>query len=323
MKQSTKNWINTAISFAVMVIAVTLLYHRLRNVSMEALVGHLRALEKTKIFLVLMSTVLSYLVLTGYDWLALRFLKKKISYSRAALASFIGYSLSKNLGISWLTGGSLRYRFYSRWGLGLGEVTKLVLFNTSTFLLGFFLWGGLAFSFFPLVQSDLTSFLPRPALRAIGISLILLPLSYLLLCFSRRKVISFRGRRWTLPPPSIALLQLMFGMLDVFFTLWPLYLLLPAGALKLTSFFGIYFTGQLISILTHSPGGLGVFETVMFEMMKGGISEPALLSSLLLYRVVYFLLPLVLGIALLAIDEIRLRKGSISVTALHPQKKSR
>jgi uncharacterized membrane protein YbhN (UPF0104 family) len=322
LKQKTKNRINTAIALVALMTAVILLFYRLRTIRMEELVDYLGTIKGSRISLILVSTGFSYWVLTGFDWVALRFLRKPIPYRSIATAAFVGYSLSKNLGISWLTGGSLRYRFYSRCGMSLKEVTKLMLFNTATFLCGFLFWGGVSFLVFPFKTGPAAS-LPDLTIRLIGIGFLTLPSLYLSASFLGWKTLSIGRRKWTIPSPKTALVQLGLGILDVFCTIWILYLFLPPGSMALTSFFGIFFTGELLAILSHSPGGLGVFETVMYEMLKDFYPETVLLSSLLLYRIVYFLFPLTLGTILLAVDEIKLRKGSAVASILHPEKKSR
>ncbi|MDC4224269.1 MAG: LPXTG cell wall anchor domain-containing protein [Candidatus Manganitrophus sp.] len=118
MKTETRNWINTIIGLVALLAAGFFLYRRFQTINLAEVADYLRSLEGMRLLTIVgFWTAISYLVLTGYDWLALRFLKKRISYPRVALASFVGYSISKNLGISWLTGGSMRYRFYSRCGM--------------------------------------------------------------------------------------------------------------------------------------------------------------------------------------------------------------
>ena len=313
---------NTAIMIAALLFAVVVISRRLHAIRPSELIDYLKTLGGSRILLVFLSTGISYAILTGFDWLALRFLRKPVPYHHVARAAFVGYSLGKNLGISWVTGGSMRYRFYSRYGIGLKEVTKLVLFNTTTFLLGFSFWGGVSFLAFPLKNGP-SAYLPELTVRLIGLGLLVLPSLYLTASFLGWESLSFRRRKWRIPPVKIALAQMALGALDVFFTIWVLYLILPPGAIPLHSFFGIFFTGELLAILSHAPGGIGIFETAMFEMLKGLFSEQPLLSSLLLYRIIYFLLPLTLGVTLLAMDEWRLRRRPMIPSMLHPEKKSR
>src|SRR5581483_6742781 len=318
----TKHRINTAIMLAALLVAVAVLSRRLHAIRPSELINYLKMLKGGRILLIFLSTGISYAILTGFDWLALRFLRKPIPYPHIARAAFIGYSLGKNLGISWVTGGSMRYRFYLRYGIGLKEVTKLVLFNTTTFLLGFFFWGGISFLIFPF-KGGPSDYLPGLTVRLLGLGLLILPSFYLTASWLGWKTLSFRRRKWKVPPFKFALAQFALGLLDVFFTIWILYLLLPPGGISLPSFFGIFFTGELLAILSHAPGGIGIFETAMFEMLKNFFSEELLLSSLLLYRIIYFLLPLTLGVALLTLDEWKLRKRPMVASILHPEKKPR
>lgn len=316
LKPETRNWINTIIGLAALLAAGLFLFRRFRAVDLPEAIDYLRSLGKGRWAVIAFGTMISYLVLTGYDWLSLRFLKKTIPYPRVALASYVGYSISKNLGISWLTGGSMRYRFYSRWGMTLKEVSKLVVFNTTTFLCGFFFWGGFSFFFSPL-REELPAGAPNALRPLIGFLLWGALLLYFLICGGSRKMFLFRGRTWHLPSLSIALLQWLLGTIDVFVTLWVLYLILPPGAVSFGAFLAAYFIVEVVAILTHAPGGVGVFESTMLMLLGDRLSEAVLLSSLLLYRVIYFLIPLAIGIALLAIDEVRDRPGRSLDAVLH------
>jgi uncharacterized membrane protein YbhN (UPF0104 family) len=321
LKQETRNWINTLIGLVALIAAGLFLYRRFRTMNIVEVADYLRSLDQIRLSIILFWTTISYFILTGYDWLSLRFLKKKLPYPPIALASFVGYSISKNLGISWLTGGSMRYRFYSRWGMTLKDVSKLVVFNTTTFLCGFFFWGGFSF-FFSSLQKELPAVAPDALRPLIGFLLWGALLIYLLISSRSRKTFTLWGRTWHLPSLSIALLQWLIGTIDVFVTLWVLYLILPPGAVSLGAFLAAYFIVEVAAILTHAPGGIGVFESTMLMLLSGRLSEAVLLSSLLLYRVVYFLIPLVIGIALLAVDEIRYRPKSLDAL-LHQKTENR
>ena len=63
----------------------------------------------------LLLTGTSYLILTGYDFLALRYLNISIKPGNVILASLISFSISNNTGQALISGSSMRYRFYSRW----------------------------------------------------------------------------------------------------------------------------------------------------------------------------------------------------------------
>lgn len=316
LKPAIRNWINTLIGLAALLAAGFFLFKRVQALNRAEVADYLRSLEGMRLAIIVLWTMISYLILTVYDLLSLRFLKKRIPYRQVALAAFVGYSISKNLGISWLTGGSMRYRFYSRWGLALKDVSKLVLFNTTTFLCGFFFWGGFSFFFSPF-KEELTAGVPSEMRPWIGVLLWGLLLLYFGVCSRSRKTFTFWGRTWHLPSLSIALSQWLLGTADVFVTLWILFLILPPAAVSLGAFLAAYFMAEVVAILTHAPGGIGVFESTLLMLLDGRLSEAVLLSSLLLYRVIYFLIPLVLGIALLAVDEVRYRPGKSLEAMLH------
>ena len=316
LKPATRNWMNTVIGLVALVAAGLFLFRRFRTLDFEEMRRHLRSLEGMRLVIIALWTLISYLILTGYDWLSLRFLKKQVPYPQIAVAAFVGSAISKSLGISWLTGGSMRYRYYSRWDLTLKDVSKLVLFNTTTFLCGFFFWGGFSFFFSPLKEA-LPVVVPAALRPWIGLLLWGVLLLYFLTCSRSRKAFTFWGRTWHLPPFSIALSQWLLGTVDVLVTLWILYLILPPRAISLGTFLAAYFMGEVVAILTHAPGGVGVFESTLLMLLNGHLSEPVLLSSLLLYRVIYFLIPLAIGIALLAVDEVRYRPGKSLEAVLH------
>lgn len=316
MKPAIRNWLNTLIGLVALIAAGLFLFRRFRTINLEEVTQYLRSLEEMRLLIIALWTMISYLILTLYDALALRFIKKRIPYRQIALAAFVGYAISKNLGISWLTGGSMRYRFYSRWGLALKDVSKLVLFNTTTFLCGFFFWGGFSF-FFSSLKEGLPPVVPNAIRPWIGFLLWGGLLFYLLICSLSRKTFTLWGRTWHLPSFWVALSQWLLGTIDVFVTLWILFLILPPGAVSLGTFLAAYFMAEVVAILTHAPGGIGVFESTLLMLLGGRLSEAVLLTSVLLYRVIYFLLPLIIGIILLAVDEVRYRPGRSLDAVLH------
>ena len=120
-------------------------HHELRQSHYHDIVQHIAAIPARQVALAFLFTVLNYLVLTGYDVLALRYLHYPLGYSKIALASFLGYAFSHNIGFALLSSASVRYRLYSTWGLSAGEIATVVAFNGVTFWLGVLLLGGFAF----------------------------------------------------------------------------------------------------------------------------------------------------------------------------------
>ena len=158
-------------------------------------------------------TVLSYLVMTGYDQLAISYIRHPLDTGKVALASFISYAFSNTIGLSLLTSGSIRYRLYSAWGLSAEEIARLVTFTTLTFWLGIVTVAGIVFIAEPMAMPVLGHIAIHSA-RPVGLVFVVLVVGYLLVVSLRKG--PFRCRNWELPLPSLRLagMQLLVGSLD-------------------------------------------------------------------------------------------------------------
>jgi phosphatidylglycerol lysyltransferase len=292
-------------------LALWVLYHQLKAYHLTELLRHLKEIPARSIFLAFFLTVLSYLVLTGYDALALRYIKRPLSYSRIALASFVGYTFSNNIGFGMLAGGSVRYRLYSLWGLSVLEITKVVVFCSLTVWLGFLTLGGLVFFFEP-VTIPATFHFPFVSARPLG-AIFLLPVgAYILIALTRKR--PFKIRDWTFPLPTYRLLTMQISVALADWTLAGsvLYALLPpASGLTFSGFLGIYLLSQVAGLVSQVPGGLGVFETVVILLLSGRLPASEILGPLLVYRGMYYILPLLTSAVLLALQEFFQRKETL------------
>ena len=137
------DWVSrnrAALAVALTVIVGTLgfiaLHHLLGEVHPKDVRHAFEAVSTDRLLLSLTLTAASYIALTFYDVIALRIIGRPLPYRTAALASFTSYTLSHNLGLSFLTGGSARMHIYTTAGLSPADVARVIL-NAS---LGF--WGG-------------------------------------------------------------------------------------------------------------------------------------------------------------------------------------
>ncbi|MCG2742735.1 MAG: bifunctional lysylphosphatidylglycerol flippase/synthetase MprF [Desulfobacteraceae bacterium] len=227
------------------------------------------------------------------------------------LASFISYSFSNNIGLSLLTGASMRYRLYSAWGLSAEEITRLVSFTAVTFWLGILTAGGVVFILEPLTLPAISG-LPISSSRTLGFLFLLAAAAYLLLLKLRRAAFRFRSWEFSLPSLKLGMLQLIVGALDWILAGSVLFVLLPEQMLlSFPQFVGIYLLAQIVALISNVPGGLGVFES-MILLFAPQASSAALMGSLLLYRTIYYLLPLIVATALLAVTEALHRKVALS-----------
>jgi phosphatidylglycerol lysyltransferase len=297
--------------------ALWAIHHELTEFHVQEVLAAAGALPWRSLSSAIAFTALSFLVLTGYDTLGLRYIGRPLPYRQSAFASFIGYSFSQALGFPLLTGAPLRYRLYSGWGLSFSEVRDLVTFYSATFWLGFAALAGIVFLAAPVeVPGHLR--LPLAVLRPLGAVLLLVVVAYLLWCARRRPAL--RLRSWVLepPPPRIAVPQVIVSVLDWAVAGAVLFVLLPAGShLSYVAFLGLFLLAQIAGLLSHVPGGLGVFEAIIIVSLPAAIPESQVLGSLIVYRAVYYLLPLLAGSVALGAYELRQRRTRMARAAAH------
>jgi phosphatidylglycerol lysyltransferase len=100
-----------------------------------------------------------------------------------------------------------------------------------------------------------------------------------------------------------------------------LYVLLPSHqGLTLPAFFSIYLLALVAGLISHVPGGLGVFEIVFLALLPkemlgaNGLGE-AVVGALVVYRAIYYLLPLVVGSIMLGAYELHQRREDVRLAA--------
>ncbi len=258
--------------------------------------------------LALFLTFLSYLALTGYDYLAVRHINHPIPYKQTAKASFISTSISYSIGFNVLTGSSLRYRLYSRNGLDLRQIWEIIVFCIFTFWIGFCFVGGLLFTFYPVKLSDYAPEIPVP-LNIVGILLLLFVAVYFFFSF-RKQSLKMKGYQIRIPEPKIAFLQLALSSIDYLLSGSIVYFLLPSNPqLTLLHVLVFFALAQVIGLISTVPGGLGVFETLMLFMLEPYFGTVEIIRPLLLFRFIYYFVPFLLGLIALIFDEFEERKN--------------
>jgi phosphatidylglycerol lysyltransferase len=300
-----RTWLRYAAPVAGVVLlgfALWILHRELRDYQYRDLVRALHGLPSARILIALVLAALNYAVLTGYDVLGLRYAGHRLPYPRVALASFVGYAVSNSLGFGLLTAAPLRYRLYSRWGVPALDIAKVVAFYSATLWLGLLAVGGLSFLVTPLATPAFLH-VPVATLRPVGVALLLLLGAYLGLSLLHRREFRVRSVRLSVPAPRLALAQVAFSSLDWMLAAGILYALLPPGTLSYPEFLGVYVLAQLAGLVSHVPGGVGVFDSVILVFLRPSLPAPEVLGILLVFRGLYYLLPLVSATLLLVAYE--------------------
>lgn len=302
--------------FLVFIFALRMLHHSLAHYHYHDVVRSLQHIPPYRIFLALVLACSGYLVMTGYDALALRYVRHSLPYRRIAVASFIGYAVSNTVGLSWLTGSSIRFSLYSEWGLSAVEITHVVAFCGLTVWLGFLMLSGIIFLVAPPDIPD-TLHIPFYGVESLGALFIMAVLAYLLLCASLKKPLRILQWEFRLPALHLSAAQIMLSALDWICASGVVYVLLPAANphLPYPHFLGIFFLAQIAGSASQVPGGLGVFETVAILLLSPYLHSSDVLGSLMAFRVIYCLFPLGIASVLLGSHEVLHRKEQFKETA--------
>ena len=256
-------------------------------------------------------TVLSYAVLTLYDRLGTTYAGHRVTYRRAAFASFCAYALSHNLGFAAVSGAAVRYRLYAHWGLTPLQIAKVVAFCSLTFGLGGMVLGGAILFLEPESIPFLGQNLPHWVLYAAGVLLWAIVVTYVGVARVVGAVRLF-GHQIELPGFRMALRQVALATVDVALTAAIFYTLLPhVPGLTFPRFLGIYVASYTAGLAANLPGGIGVFDTAMLLGLRPYLPPPQILGAIIVFRLYYYIIPLFLAGGLFAGNEVLLRSGTL------------
>ncbi|HET7458807.1 MAG TPA: bifunctional lysylphosphatidylglycerol flippase/synthetase MprF [Gemmatimonadaceae bacterium] len=302
------------LALALFAVAMTALRHELHEYRYRDVVAALKATPRSTLVSALLFTIAGYLTLPGYDALALRYVKRPLSARQTMFASFITYAVSQTVGLSVLTGGSIRFRFWSAWGLTPGEIARGVAFSTATFWLGVVAMTGAALVAQPAAATAAIPTLSPLAARAAGAALLAIVALYLAWATVVRRPVVVGAWTFAPPPPPLALGQIVVASADWALAAAVLYALLPDPTpIGYVGFIGIFLVAQVAGLVSHVPGGLGVFETVIVLLLRPYTPPEQLLAALVAYRAVYYLFPF--GAALLMLGAYEAARRSSRLTA--------
>lgn len=270
-----------------------LLHHLTADISLADVVKDIRDTTNSAIALAVLAMVVSFIAIACYEILAVRTVAPgRVSYGTAAWAGIAGFAISDVAGFHVLTGGAMRYRVYSHKGLEISLIGQIVALAWLSLWLGMLFLVGCALAFYSggiLFFNDL----PYEAIRGVGFLVLALFAIYIFWIARGDRSFLLRGLQIKLPRLPMSLLQLCAGVVDIAASAATLYVLLPADvAGSVSGYFVIYICAVILGAISHSPGGLGVFEaTVMAGLGVTGRSD--VIGALVLYRFIYYFLPLV------------------------------
>src|ERR1700719_4568998 len=301
--------LGVVVSITVIGIACYVLYHMLRGIDTDEVIEAIKQTERRQIGLAALFVAAGYFTLTFYDLFAVRAIgRADIPYRINALAAFSSYSIGHNVGASVFTGGAVRYRIYSAWGLNAIDVAKICFLAGLTFWLGNAAVLGLRIAYHPEAARAVDQ-LPIWLNRLIALVILTVLSAYVAWVWVKPRVIGREGWQVTLPGGPLTLLQIGIGILDLFCCALAMYMLVPDEPnLGFITVAVIFVAATLLGFASHAPGGLGVFDAAMLVALWQFDKED-LLAGLLLFRLLYYIIPFVISLVLLGVRELLLGRA--------------
>src|ERR1700754_3226811 len=302
------------LSAVLLCLALWALHSLASEVSYSEVSHYVHDLQGWQIVVAMALTAAGYMVMTLYDWYGLKSVEVPLPRREVSLISFISYAFSNVLGMSLLISGSIRYRYYIQAGLTNTQIARVVLYCTGAFWLGLCALTGVTLLLVPLPDE-----LPFAGLRIpAAIVLALVPLTWIFGSRIIRRPIKLWRWHAVLPKPGPAFRQVAIGAVDWWLAASVLYVLMPDDANSgFGHFLAVFVLAQMAGLISHVPGGLGVFEAVMLAGFGAagneGLEAP-ILGALAAFRLVYYLLPLGVATVMVIWREIRALRHTALIT---------
>src|SRR5690348_14173416 len=302
--------LGVVLSLTIIAIALVVLYRILRDIDPDELIDAIEATDWRTLLIAALFVACGYLTLTFYDLFALRTIgRPDVPYRVAALSGFTSYAVGHNVGASVFSGGAVRYRIYSAWGLGVIEVTKICFVAGLTFWLGNATLLGIGVLWAPQAARAIDQ-LPAWLNRVIAMLILIALSAYIAWVWVKPRVIGREGWQVTLPGGPLTLLQIGIGILDLFCCALAMYMLVPDEPnLGFITVAVIFVAATLLGFASHAPGGLGVFDAAMMVALWQFDKED-LLAGLLLFRLLYYIIPFMLSLLILGVREALLGRAA-------------
>src|SRR6202045_833644 len=295
-----------AASLLIIAFAITTLIRTLKGVNTGVILTALTGLPLYHIVLAALCVIGAFCTLTFYDFFALRTIgKKQVPYRIAALSSFTSYTIGHNIGATVFTGGAIRFRIYSDYGLSAIDVAKICFLSGLTFWLGNLVVLGLGMAWHPWAASAMDLLPPAMNLLiALGCLAGIAAYFSWLAMGKDRPELGQTGWEVVLPSARLTLLQVLIGVVDLGFCATAMYLLMPPQpGIDFISLAVVFILATLLGFASHAPGSLGVFDAAMLVALPE-FGREQLLATLVVFRILYFMIPFGIAISIMGTREL-------------------
>lgn len=284
------------VAAALFALGLLALHHLLAPVGLHEVMNEVRATPWPTLALALLATAAGYACLAAYDVIALRHIGKALPLPVALGGGLMAYAFGNTIGLTAITGGAVRWRVYGGLGLDGYDIAAISTFSAVSFGLAVTALGLFALVWQPTALAPVWALAPAVVQ---GVAATLLLALVAVLVWAARRGHTLRLGRFALRAPTLPVLgaQFLVSVGDIGFSALTLYLLLPASDVGFVMFLAVFAVAVMAGVLSHVPGGIGVFETVVIAAMPAGTSVGALAAALLSSALGAGLLLLALGVA--------------------------
>lgn len=298
-------WALRLTPMVLLVVAAGVLWREFHHLSLTEVARSIDAWGHLRILSALALAALSFFLMGVVEWLGVRWAGAKVPWGPVLAGSFLANAIAHSVGANLLVSGALRARLYERHQVTLTQVAATTLFSGMSFAVGIAALGGAGLALSPAHEISATA-VPLHVARTLGWGLMSAVAGYVLLCAVRSRPLRAFGRSLTLPSAGDAMAQIVIGVVDNGVAAAIIWLLMASAAVPYQTFVGAYAVAAVAGLASTVPGGAGVFEGSISALLPN--TDPAPLAAAFLgYRLVYYLLPLVVASLALAGDTIRRR----------------
>jgi uncharacterized membrane protein YbhN (UPF0104 family) len=135
-------------------------------------------------------------------------------------------------------------------------------------------------------------------------------ISYLVWVWTGSREIGRGDWKVSLPRGPSTLVQIVIGLCDLGCCTLAMYMLLPpdphVGFLTLRV---VFVTATMLGFASYAPGGLGVFDAAMLVALWE-FNKADLVAGLLLFRLLYYLVPFVIALIVVGVREVFFVRGN-------------
>ncbi|BAI80207.1 conserved hypothetical protein [Deferribacter desulfuricans SSM1] len=317
MKKHILKAVNILIILVILYLTFTFLAKIFHSLSWEEVKSAVLLIDSKMITLVAILTALNYFIVTFYDLITVKQIKLKIPYKKVFLYSLTSFILNNNLGFGAIMGGALRFRYLTKIGMSPILITNYMILFSWIYWLGLI---ALSFVVFLFIEPGYSLSLPfihfTIQAKLLGLVALIIVLIFFILSFLKQKKIISGAILYPIAKPKILLLQFTISTLDWLLLGLIFYFLLPNHSIGFFKYLPIYLVSQITAVSSHVPGGTGVFDGIMIFYLKNYYEVNALVGSLFIFRLVYFLIPLAFGILLFFFNEFYLSKNNYRIISI-------